>query len=124
MLTSEFKNNLKKTGQVLFIVLITGLLLIWLNQGSLERFWQQKYHQDTPWSKMMGNPVWDYGSALHDGVQEAGLTFAYHASGQKAVDDKQALSLGSIWRVQKDRLPQNISLRLLREIKCYLQGTP
>ncbi|WP_265694426.1 SGNH/GDSL hydrolase family protein [Providencia rustigianii] len=93
MLTSEFKNNLKKTGKVLFIVLITGLLLIWLNQGSLERFWQQKYHQDTPWSKMMGNPVWDYGSALHDGVQEAGLTFAYHASGQKAVDDKQAAQI-------------------------------
>ncbi|WP_265497746.1 SGNH/GDSL hydrolase family protein [Providencia rustigianii] len=93
MLTSEFKNNLKKTGQVLFIVLITGLLLIWLNQGSLERFWQQKYHQDTPWSKMMGNPVWSYGSALHDGVQEAGLTFAYHASGQKAADDKQAAQI-------------------------------
>ncbi|BBG61032.1 DUF459 domain-containing protein [Providencia rustigianii] len=93
MLTSEFKNNLKKTGQVLFIVLITGLLLIWLNQGSLERFWQQKYHQDTPWSKMMGNPVWSYGGALHDGVQEAGLTFAYHASGQKAADDKQAAQI-------------------------------
>ncbi|EFB70872.1 hypothetical protein PROVRUST_08045 [Providencia rustigianii DSM 4541] len=42
---------------------------------------------------MMGNPVWDYGSALHDGVQEAGLTFAYHASGQKAVDDKQAAQI-------------------------------
>ncbi|MEQ5138604.1 SGNH/GDSL hydrolase family protein [Providencia alcalifaciens] len=95
MLTSEFKNNLKKTGQVVLIVIITGLLLIWLNQSSLERFWQQKYHQDTPWAKISGNPVWDYGSALHDGIQEAGATFAYHASGQKAAEDKLAAQLAA-----------------------------
>ncbi|WP_369309734.1 GDSL-type esterase/lipase family protein [Providencia rettgeri] len=89
MLTSEFKKNLAKMLQVLFIVLVTGLLLIWLNQGSLERFWQQKYHQDTPWAKMAGQPIWDYGAYLHDGVLEAGSIFVYHASGQKAQEEKE-----------------------------------
>ena len=117
MLTSEFKNNLKKTGQVLFIVLITGLLLIWLNQGSLERFWQQKYHQDTPWSKMMGNPVWSYGSTLHDGVQEAGLTFAYHASGQKAVDDKQAAQIAD--RNDALKFPDDFLTAISTQPKVY-----
>lgn len=93
MLTSEFKNTLAKMAQVLFIVLVAGTLLIWLNQGSLERFWQQKYHQDTPWAKMAGNPVWDYGAYLHDGTLAAGTTFAYHASGQKAQDEKEAAQL-------------------------------
>lgn len=93
MLTSEFKKTLVRMVQVLLIVLVAGLLLIWLNQGSLERFWQQKYHQDTPWAKMAGNPVWDYGAYLHDGALEAGSTFAYHASGQKAQEDKEAAQL-------------------------------
>ncbi|MEQ4676362.1 SGNH family hydrolase [Providencia vermicola] len=93
MLTSEFKKTLVKMVQVLLIVLVAGLLLIWLNQGSLERFWQQKYHQDTPWAKMAGNPVWDYGAYLHDGALEAGSTFTYHASGQKAQEEKEAAQL-------------------------------
>lgn len=93
MLTSEFKKTLVKMVQVLLIVLVAGLLLIWLNQSSLERFWQQKYHQDTPWAKMAGNPIWDYGASLHDGALEAGTTFAYHASGQKAKEEKEATQL-------------------------------
>ncbi|MCG5378127.1 MULTISPECIES: DUF459 domain-containing protein [Providencia] len=93
MLTSEFKNTLIKVGQILFIVLVAGLLLIWLNQSSLERFWQQKYHQDTPWAKMAGNPIWDYGAYLHDGALEAGSLFTYYASGQKAQEDKQAAEI-------------------------------
>ncbi|HFF8524726.1 TPA: DUF459 domain-containing protein [Providencia rettgeri] len=93
MLTSEFKKTLVKMVQVLLIVLVAGLLLIWLNQSSLERFWQQKYHQDTPWAKMAGNPIWNYGASLHDGALEAGTTFAYHASGQKAKEEKEATQL-------------------------------
>ncbi|EKT53116.1 peptidoglycan O-acyl transferase [Providencia sneebia DSM 19967] len=83
------KKNLIKAGQVLFIVFVAGLLLIWLNQSSLERFWQQKYHRDTPWSAMSGNPIWDYGAYLNDGVQAAGSSFLYHASGQQALEAKQ-----------------------------------
>lgn len=95
MLTSEFKNTLIKAGQVLFIVLIAGLLLIWLNQSSLERFWQQKYHQDTPWSNIAGNATWDYGAHLNEGIQAAGSSFAYHASGQKAKEEKAAEALAN-----------------------------
>ncbi|MBQ0535039.1 MULTISPECIES: SGNH/GDSL hydrolase family protein [Providencia] len=112
MLTSEFKNTLIKVGQILFIVLIAGLLLIWLNQSSLERFWQQKYHQDTPWSKMAGNPIWDYGAYLHDGALEAGSLFTYYASGQKAQEDKQAAALALANKDKKLNFPKEFQIGL------------
>ncbi|EMK3755368.1 DUF459 domain-containing protein [Providencia rettgeri] len=112
MLTSEFKKNLIKTGQVLVIVLLAGLLLIWLNQGSLERFWQQKYHQDTPWAKMAGNPIWDYGAYLHDGALEAGSVFTYHASGQKAQDYQQAAELALANKNKKLSFPDGFQVGL------------
>ncbi|GAB1440475.1 DUF459 domain-containing protein [Providencia sp.] len=112
MLTSEFKHTLLKIGQVLFIVLVAGLLLIWLNQSSLERFWQQKYHQDTPWAKIAGNPIWDYGGYLYDGALEAGSVFAYHASGQKAQEDKQATELASANEGKKLSFPNEFKVGL------------
>lgn len=112
MLTSEFKKNLIKTGQVLFIVLIAGLLLIWLNQGSLERFWQQKYHRDTPWSRLSGNPVWDYGAYLNDGALAAGSAFLYHASGQQAQDAKEAEALVAANENKKQVFPEGYRVGL------------
>ncbi|MDR2224523.1 MAG: DUF459 domain-containing protein [Providencia sp.] len=112
MLTSEFKKTLVRMVQVLLIVLVAGLLLIWLNQGSLERFWQQKYHQDTPWAKMAGNPVWDYGAYLHDGALEAGSTFAYHASGQKAQEEKEAAKLAQENQGKKLTFPTDFQVGL------------
>ncbi|MEY0891430.1 DUF459 domain-containing protein, partial [Providencia rettgeri] len=112
MLTSEFKKNLIKTGQVLFIVLIAGLLLIWLNQGSLERFWQQKYHRDTPWSGLSGNPVWDYGAYLNDGALAAGSAFLYHASGQQAQDAKEAEALVAANENKKQVFPEGYRVGL------------
>ncbi|MEI9747579.1 SGNH family hydrolase [Moellerella wisconsensis] len=87
--TSEFSKNCIKAGQILVIVVIAGLLLIWLNQSSLERFWQQQYHRSAPWISLSGHPVWDYGAYLQEGALAAGEAFAYHASGQQAVDQKQ-----------------------------------
>ncbi len=91
-------------------MLLAGLLLIWLNQGSLERFWQQKYHQDTPWAKMAGNPIWDYGAYLHDGALEAGSVFTYHASGQKAQDAQQAAELALANKNKKLSFPDGFQV--------------
>ncbi|MCW2256523.1 hypothetical protein M2263_002614 [Providencia alcalifaciens] len=119
MLTSEFKRNLIKTGQVLFIVLVAGLLLIWLNQGSLERFWQQKYHRDTPWAAISGNPVWDYGAYLHDGTQAAGGAFLYHTSGQQAFDAKEAEAIAIANENSKRTFPEGFQVGL-RFVNGYI----
>ncbi len=112
MLISEFKHTLLKTGQVLFIVLVAGLLLIWLNQSSLANFWQQKYHRETPWANMTGNPVWDYGAYLNDGAQAAGSAFIYHASGLKAKEDKETAKQALVNQGNRLNFPDNFRIGL------------
>lgn len=81
MPTSEFTFNLKKVGQVMFIVTLTSLLLIWLNQRSLDSFWQQKYHRNSPWTALKGEPMWDLGSNMQQGAIAASETFMAYARG-------------------------------------------
>lgn len=64
----DFCSNLKKTAKVAFMALITALLLIWLNQTSLERFWQQQYHRPAPWSGLSHHYAWQIGGQLRDGI--------------------------------------------------------
>ncbi|MQL50024.1 DUF459 domain-containing protein [Photorhabdus khanii] len=89
MLISEFKSNLKTAGQAIFIVVLTSLLLIWLNHHSLDRFWQQKYHQQSPWAALQGNPLWDLGDNLEQGVLAAGETFILHTTGNNSDNHQQ-----------------------------------
>ncbi|WP_445496195.1 SGNH/GDSL hydrolase family protein [Photorhabdus sp. SF281] len=90
MLTSEFKSNLKTAGQVIFIVVLTSLLLIWLNHRSLDRFWQQKYHQQSPWAALHDNPLWDLGDNLEQAVLAAGEAFVLHTTGNNSDNHQQA----------------------------------
>ncbi|NHB87427.1 DUF459 domain-containing protein [Photorhabdus tasmaniensis] len=92
MLISEFKSNLKTAGQVIFIVVLTSLLLIWLNHRSLDRFWQQKYHQQSLWAALQGNPLWDLGDNLEQGLLAAGEAFILHTTGNNS-DNYQPTSL-------------------------------
>ncbi|MCW7549706.1 DUF459 domain-containing protein [Photorhabdus sp. APURE] len=75
---SEFKSNLKTAGQVTFTVILTSLLLIWLNHRSLDRFWQQEYHQQSFWATLQGYPLWDFGDNLEQGALAAGEAFMSH----------------------------------------------
>ncbi|PHM30148.1 DUF459 domain-containing protein [Xenorhabdus innexi] len=81
MLTSEFTATLKNAGQVIFIVFVTTLLLIWLNQNSLDNFWQQKYHRNSPWTALQGEPLWDLGNNVQQGAIVAGESFMAYARG-------------------------------------------
>lgn len=67
----DFCSNLKKTVKVALMVLISTVLLIWLNQTSLERFWQQQYHRPAPWSGLSHYYAWQVGGQLRDGVSIA-----------------------------------------------------
>lgn len=64
----DFCSNLKKTAKVALMVLFSTLFLIWLNQTSLERFWQQQYHRPAPWSGLSHYYAWQVGGQLRDGV--------------------------------------------------------
>ncbi|SFO08358.1 DUF459 domain-containing protein [Xenorhabdus japonica] len=82
MPTFEFTPNFKKVGQVICIVTLTSLMLIWLNQNSLENFWQQKYHRNSPWASLKGEPLWDLGNNMQQGAIVASETFMAHAKGK------------------------------------------
>ncbi|MCW7763918.1 SGNH/GDSL hydrolase family protein [Photorhabdus luminescens] len=72
---SEFRSNLKTAGQAIFIVILTSVLLIWLNHRSLDRFWQQEYHQQSLWATLQGYPLWDFGDNLEQSGLAAGEAF-------------------------------------------------
>ncbi|PHM50642.1 DUF459 domain-containing protein [Xenorhabdus miraniensis] len=92
MPTSEFISNLKKVGQVICVVSVTSLLLIWLNQSSLENFWQQKYHRNSPWASLKGEPLWDLGNNIQQGSLAAGETFMAYATGKYQDNHTQAMN--------------------------------
>ncbi|MBD2792518.1 SGNH/GDSL hydrolase family protein [Xenorhabdus szentirmaii] len=82
MPTSEFTSNLKTVGQAIFVIVLTSLMLIWLNQNSLDNFWQQKYHRNSPWVSLKGEPLWDLGNNVRQGTIAAGETFMAYAKGK------------------------------------------
>ncbi|PHM71777.1 SGNH family hydrolase [Xenorhabdus sp. KJ12.1] len=94
MLTSEFTSTFKNVGRVIFIVFLTTLLLIWLNQSSLDNFWQQKYHRNSPWTVLKGEPLWDLGNNIQQGVVAAGETFIAYAGGHHQEKSQQARDNG------------------------------
>nr|WP_231854452.1 SGNH family hydrolase [Xenorhabdus doucetiae] len=61
---------------------LTSLLLIWLNQRSLDNFWQQKYHRNSPWTSLKGKPLWDLGNNVQQGAIAASKTFMAYAKGK------------------------------------------
>lgn len=92
MPTSEFISNLKKAGQVICIVSVTSLLLIWLNQSSLDNFWQQKYHRNSPWASLKGEPLWDLGNNIQQGSLAASETFMAYATGKYQDNHTQTMN--------------------------------
>ncbi|OTA20221.1 periplasmic protein [Xenorhabdus beddingii] len=92
MPTFEFASNFKKVGQVICVVTVTSLLLIWLNQRSLDNFWQQKYHRNTPWTFLKGEPGWDLGNNIQQGAIAASETFMTYATGRYQDNYSQSMN--------------------------------
>nr|WP_306823613.1 SGNH family hydrolase [Providencia rettgeri] len=57
------------------LLLSTALLLVWLNQHALMRYWQQRYHTEAPWAHWQGIPIWDFGGRLYQAMQASGQAF-------------------------------------------------
>ncbi|KFC94877.1 SGNH/GDSL hydrolase family protein [Leminorella grimontii] len=57
MRTSDGSTALTRMYQVVYILLLSSLGLVWLNQRSLSLYWQQEFHQESPWATF-DNPLW------------------------------------------------------------------
>ncbi|PHM44999.1 periplasmic protein [Xenorhabdus mauleonii] len=96
MPTSEYISNLKKVGQVIFVVILTTVMLVWLNQNSLDNFWQQKYHRNSPWTFLKGEPLWDLGHNVQQGSTAAGEIFMAYAKGTYQDNPVHAMQIQSM----------------------------
>ncbi|POP47730.1 DUF459 domain-containing protein [Superficieibacter electus] len=47
----------------LYIMLLSTLFVVWLNQRSLTLYWQQEFHEDAPWSAVR-QPLWLKGGKI------------------------------------------------------------
>jgi uncharacterized protein len=59
-------DNVSPFGRVykfLYILLLSTLFVVWLNQRSLTLYWQQEFHQDSPWS-VVRQPLWLEGGKI------------------------------------------------------------
>lgn len=52
--------------KLLYVLGITSLLSIWGAQNSINAYWQQTYHQDSPLSALERYPLWRLGGELQD----------------------------------------------------------
>lgn len=104
----DFCSNIKKTVKVAFMVVITTLCLIWLNQTSLERFWQQQYHRPAPWSGLSQYYPWQIGGQLRDGIFVA--LGSYNDYLRTHHPDNQAKPNKA--PVQTDQLPEGFAVGL------------
>ncbi|KAA9002537.1 DUF459 domain-containing protein [Affinibrenneria salicis] len=73
--------------KVVYILVVTALALVWLNQRSLNLFWQQKYHQESAWAGLADYDVWATGDRLHQGVTAGLQAFSATLNGDEPLSD-------------------------------------
>ncbi|MGO4999142.1 SGNH/GDSL hydrolase family protein [Oceanisphaera sp. W20_SRM_FM3] len=83
-------DNLKKLLLSGYVVLVTGVLLVWMHQDSLETYWQQSYHSPPPWQSLKTVPVWQAGSRVHTATALAWQTFRVEITGETIPMSTQA----------------------------------
>lgn len=77
-------DNLKKLLLSCYVLLGTGILLIWMHQNSLETYWQQSYHSAPPWQPLKTQVVWQTGTRVHSAIDLAWRSFKLEITGQEA----------------------------------------
>ncbi|NER66668.1 DUF459 domain-containing protein, partial [Pseudomonas sp. MAFF212427] len=65
----------KGAAKVLYAILVTTLLLFWLNQNSISLYCQQKYHQSCELPLIGQSPAWRLGGNLTQALGDARSTF-------------------------------------------------
>lgn len=89
MPTSNYGDVLGRAYKVVYILLVTAVGLVWLNQQSLSLYWQQQFHQQSPWSRLE-NPLWTSGGRLTNAFSAAKQTFIVTLRGDTLTDSAEA----------------------------------
>ncbi|SQI42834.1 Protein of uncharacterised function (DUF459) [Leminorella richardii] len=74
--------TLLRVYQVLYILLLTALGLVWLNQRSLSLYWQQQFHQQSPWANV-DNPLWLAGGRFVPALEAGKEAFVASLNAEK-----------------------------------------
>ncbi len=61
--------TIKPILNVIYTLSITGVLLIWLMQDSINAYWTQTYHQQSPLTKLSAYKEWQLGSDIHQKLE-------------------------------------------------------
>ena len=64
----------KGAAKALYAILVTTLLLFWLNQNSISLYCQQKYHQSCELPLIGQSPAWRLGGNLTQALGDAATT--------------------------------------------------
>lgn len=74
MRISDYRRALTQALTSLIIILLSGGALVWINQTPLAAWWQQTYHQNSPWADL-DYPGWASGADLMDASLAAKAAF-------------------------------------------------
>lgn len=63
MPTSDYLGTIGNTLRASFVVVVSVVGLVWLNQRSLDHYWALHFHRESPWGAI-SLPIWHQGSKL------------------------------------------------------------
>lgn len=104
MLTSDGGSpTLPRVHQVVYILLLSALGLVWLNQRSLSLYWQQEFHQESPWSTF-DNPLWLTGGRFVPALEAGKEAFvaSLNADNETSVEFASTLDISALALPQWD----------------------
>lgn len=61
MLISEYRLGFVHLLKLLYVLIFSAIVALWINQDSANQFWQQYYHRDSFWSTF-NDPLWRFGA--------------------------------------------------------------
>lgn len=74
MQTSKYSKVIIKIGKASCLILTCLLGLVWLNQQSLEQYWVQHFHRESPWGDIT-SPAWKQGAKVMNAAEAAKEAF-------------------------------------------------
>lgn len=63
MLISEYRSGFAHLLKLLYVLVFSSIVTLWINQNSASQFWQQYYHRDSFWSTF-NDPLWQLGARI------------------------------------------------------------
>lgn len=89
----DFKKSKRGIIPLYLVFLLCAAILVWFSQSSIEHYWQQKYHQESPLAKLNQYTLWTKGQHLQHYLQQRyaesmeKLTALFYTGEEKELSD-------------------------------------